>query len=232
MSLQTNWDVRAALNFMCGGTGAGLMIAAAILGLPNTAILLALALIGCGLGAVWLELGKPFRAMHVFFNPFTSWMARESFAAVLLFALGLGTFLMRELLFGAALAAVVFLYCQARMLHGGKVIPAWRAPETVMRLVTTGLAEGTGLALAFDSSGLALALFTVAVIARALAGSGWLTIPAVLALVAIGAFMPYAAAAGGLVVLVEGWQFKFALVTRKSHKQGFTLPRLPVRGTR
>ena len=232
MSLQTNWDARAALNFMCGGTGAGLIIAAAVLGLPYASVALALVLIGCGLGAVWLELGKPLRAVHVFFNPFTSWMTRESFAAVLVFALGIATFFIRELIFGTALAAALFLYCQARMLHGSKGIPAWRAPETVMRLVTTGLAEGAGLALLFDSSGLALALFALAVIARALVSADWITTLALLALVAIGSFMPYVAAAGGLVALAAGWQFKFRLVTRASHKQGFALPRLPVRGAR
>ena len=232
MSLQTNWDARAALNFMCGGTGAGLMMAAAVLGLPNGAILLALALIGCGLFAVWLELGKPLRALHVFFNPFTSWMARESFAAVILFALGIGALFMQGLIVGAALAAAAFLYCQARMLHGGKGIPAWRAPETVARLVTTGLAEGLGLALLFNTSPLALALFAVAVIARAMAGFEWFTAPAVLALLVAGSFVPYAAALGGLIALAVGWHFKFTLVTRKSHKQAFALPRLPVRGTR
>ena len=232
MSVQTNWDARAALNFMCGGTGAGLMIAAAVLGLPNASILLALALIGCGLAAVWFELGKPLRALHVFFNPFTSWMARESFAAVLLFALGIGAFFMRELLPAAALASALFLYCQARMLHGGKGIPAWRAPGTVARLVTTGLAEGLGVALLFNTSPLALSLFALAVLARSLAGSAWFTTLAMLALVAISSFVPYAAAAAGLVALAAGWHFKFTLVTRASHKQGFALPRLPVRGTR
>ncbi|HYL87636.1 MAG TPA: hypothetical protein VEU32_02600 [Burkholderiales bacterium] len=232
MSLQTNWDARAALNFMCGGAGAGLMIASAVLGLPDASIALALALIACGLGAVWLELGKPLRALHVFFNPFTSWMARESFAAVLVFALGIGTFFMRELLPGAALAAALFLYCQARMLQGATGIPAWRTPGSVARLVSTGLAEGMGLALVFSASPLALSLFALAVIARAFANSEWFMTLAILALVALGAFVPYAAAVGGLVALAAGWHMKFTLVTRASHKQGFALPRLPVRGTR
>ena len=232
MSLQTNWDARAALNFMCGGTGAGLMIAAAVLGLADTSIAIALILIGCGLGAVWFELGRPLRALHVFFNPFTSWMARESFAAVLLFGLGIGTFFVRALLPAAALAAALFLYCQARMLQGGTGIPAWRVPGTVARLVSTGLAEGLGLALLFTASPLALSLFALAVIARALSHSEWAATLVMLALVAIGSFVPYAAAAGGLVALASGWHFKFTLVTRASHKQGFALPRLPVRGTR
>ena len=236
--IQTNWDARAALNFMCGGAGAGLMIAAALLGLPGAAIVLALALIGCGLGAVWLELGKPLRAVHVFFNPFTSWMARESFAAVLLFALGVAAFWRRELMPAAAVLAATFLWCQARMLQAGKGIPAWRADETVPLLVATGIAEGAGLALFFTGSVLALALLGAAVIARALF---WARHPnavrqigtvAILALaVAASAYEP-AAWLAGLAALATGWYLKFALVIRASFKQGFALPRLPVRGTR
>ena len=77
--LQKHWDIRAALNFMLGGSGAGLMIWIALAQAPSTpAILLALGLVGTGLGAVWLEIGRELRALHVFFNPRTSWMSRES----------------------------------------------------------------------------------------------------------------------------------------------------------
>jgi phenylacetyl-CoA:acceptor oxidoreductase subunit 2 len=241
--MQTNWDARAALNFMCGGAGAGLMIAAALLGLPGAAVVLALALIGCGLGAVWLELGKPLRAAHVFFNPFTSWMARESLAAVLLFALGIAAFWLPQLVPAAAVAAAVFLWCQARMLHGGKGIPAWRARETVPLLVATGLAEGAGLALFFTGSALALALFAAAVMTRALFWARHPLAPArgafqqvgtlaALALAIAATAFPPAAWLAGAAALATGWYLKFALVTRASLKQGFALPRLPVRGTR
>ena len=90
---QTNWDFRAALNFMFGSAGAGLLVAAANPALAGNAlrveILLGLALIGAGLISVWFEIGRPLRAMNVGFNPFTSWMTRESFAAGLVFPLGL-----------------------------------------------------------------------------------------------------------------------------------------------
>ena len=86
---QTNWDWRAAANFICGGAGAGLIVFAALsgaAGAPLTGLLLGgLALVGAGLFCVWLEIGRPLRALHVFFNPRTSWMTRESFIAVLLF---------------------------------------------------------------------------------------------------------------------------------------------------
>lgn len=244
---QTNWDARAALNFMCGGAGAGLMIATALArpAHPEWMVVAALALIGAGLTAVWTELGKPLRAAHVFFNPFTSWMARESFAAVLLFALGVAAFFMPAFLYGAAAVAALFLWCQARMLHGAKGIPAWRAKESVPLIVCTGLAEGAGLLLLVTNSTLALGLFAAAVIARAFAWkrySAAVKIPGqfltqigtvtALALALAGIFAGPAAALAGIASLAAGWQLKLALVTRASHKQAFSLPRLPVRGTR
>lgn len=249
-ALQGNWDARAALNFMGGGAGAGLMIAAALLGLSNLAVVLALALVGGGLAAVWTELGKPLRALHVFYNPLTSWMARESFAAVALFAFGIGALFLRPLLPVAALAAAAFLYCQVRMLQAGKGIPAWRATAVVPLVLATGLVEGSALALAFTTGATALPLFAFLVIVRALAWRIYrraVPTPALessghrlmelgtiiaLALALAGAWFPPAAWLAGALALAAGWQLKLALVTRASFKQGFALPRLPVRGTR
>lgn len=251
--LQQHWDARAAANFMLGGTGAGLMLAGALAArdTPYPAAL-SLALVAAGLGAVWLEIGRKLRALHVFFNPFTSWMTRESFAAVLLFALaGAAMGLKDETLLGiAALAAVAFLWCQARILHASKGIPAWRAPALVPLVVTTGIAEGAGLCLFFSGAPLALAWFALAVIARALAWSGYrraAQIPALapagkaltrygtlaallLALAAV--FVPQLAPLAGFAALAAGWHFKFALVTRAAFNQGFAIPRPPVRGSR
>ena len=106
--LQRHWDARAAANFICGGAGSGLLVVTAFV--PSTrpiAVLVALALIAGGLAAVWLEIGRKLRAIHVFFNPFTSWMTRESLAAVMVFLLG-GSYLLfprMVLLYGAGVAA-------------------------------------------------------------------------------------------------------------------------------
>jgi phenylacetyl-CoA:acceptor oxidoreductase 26-kDa subunit len=250
---QRHWDARAAANFMLGGAGSGLLVATAFV--PATrpiAALLALALIAAGLGAVWLEIGRKLRAIHVFFNPFTSWMTRESFAAVLLFALG-GAFLLFHhviLLYAAALAAAAFLYCQARILNAAKGIPAWRIPELVPLVVCTGLAEGGGLALVFSSADAALGLFLLALAARLVAwqryrraaGSTalkradaalmWLGSIGPVALVVLTHSFPWAAPLAGVAALGAGWWIKFAIVTRASLKQDFSLPHLPVRGTR
>jgi len=149
---QTSWDWRAAGNFIGGGAGTGLLVSSAVLAGASPAApwltLAGLALVGLGLLCVWLEIGRPLRALHVFFNPRTSWMSREGFVALLLFPAGLLAMLglggWPWLTAGLALA---FLYCQSRMLPAARGIPAWR-PKLVTPLVfTTGLCEGCGVFL-------------------------------------------------------------------------------------
>jgi phenylacetyl-CoA:acceptor oxidoreductase 26-kDa subunit len=147
---QAHWDWRAAGNFMFGGAGAGLLaftVLAGVQGLAGSLLVLAgMALIGLGLFCVWLEIGRPWRAINVFRRPGSSWMTREALVAPLVFALGLGVaaglWAWAPLLL---LAALGFVYCQARIVQAGKGIPAWREPLTIWLLVLTGLAEGAGL---------------------------------------------------------------------------------------
>jgi phenylacetyl-CoA:acceptor oxidoreductase subunit 2 len=44
-----------------------------------------------------------------------------------------------------ALAALVFIYCQVRIVMGAQGIPAWRETATGVLLFVTALAEGAGL---------------------------------------------------------------------------------------
>lgn len=181
---QTNWDFRAAFNFIFGGAGSGLLVAAALSGPAGNAlrveILLGLALIGAGLTSVWFEIGRPLRAMHVGFNPFTSWMTRESYAAGAVFVLGLAAAWRdsQALAQAAALFALLFAYCQGRLLQAAKGIPAWRVAPLTWLIFTTALAEGAGLCVAlailFDALGKgALGYFALALLARALAWSSY-----------------------------------------------------------
>jgi len=148
---QTNWDWRAALNFLGGGTGTGLLIAAAFAGgaAYRGLALVALACVAFGLFWVWMEIGKPWRAINVVFHPQTSWMTRESLVAGPLFIVAIAAAWTGALwlVVTAALLAALFLYCQARILKASKGIPAWREPAIVPLVITTGLAEGTGLAI-------------------------------------------------------------------------------------
>jgi phenylacetyl-CoA:acceptor oxidoreductase 26-kDa subunit len=153
--LQTQWDRRAAGNFIGGGTGAGLAICAAARALaagahPALAYAVAGLSIAAGLSLVWLEIGRPWRFLHVFLHPQASWMTREALVApALLLALAVAAWRGGAAPALAALPlAAVFLYCQARMLRAARGIPAWREPRIVPLIVATGIAEGAGAFLA------------------------------------------------------------------------------------
>ncbi|MEO8309899.1 MAG: hypothetical protein ABI520_01900 [Caldimonas sp.] len=149
---QTAWDWRAAGNFIGGGAGAGLIVFAGLEAALGSAAPIRFAcgsvLVGIGLLCVWLEIGRPLRALNVYRHPRRSWMSREAMLAGLLLpcsvAAAFGVAAAAPI---AALLALAFVYAQARMLNAAKGIPAWRAPRVVLLLVCTGLAEGGGLFL-------------------------------------------------------------------------------------
>lgn len=151
---QTSWDWRAAGNFIGGGVGSGLILWTTLLGDPaaGLGLWIGLACVGLGLLCVWLEIGRPLRALHVFFNPATSWMSREAFVALLLFPVGLLAVLgFAWSRWPLAVLALAFLYCQSRMLPASRGIPAWRSRALTPLMLVTGLAEGGGLWLMLAS---------------------------------------------------------------------------------
>lgn len=174
--LQPHWDWRAAANFMCGGAGSGLIVAAVLFGRSPLALAAGAALVGLGLLAVWFEIGRPARAINVMLNPRTSWMSREALVAALLFASVAGAlagFAAAGAL--AALLALVFVTCQALIIQAARGIPAWREPRIVPLLVLSGLAEGLGLWLAAAGPAPRAAWIVLALLlaARAAAWSAW-----------------------------------------------------------
>jgi phenylacetyl-CoA:acceptor oxidoreductase subunit 2 len=52
----------------------------------------------------------------------------------------------------AGVFGLLFLYCQGRILHEAKGIPAWREPRVVALIFATGLVEGSGLLLAASAA--------------------------------------------------------------------------------
>lgn len=181
---QRHWDWRAAANFVFGGTGVGLIVAITIAWQDSPAtralMLAGAALVSLGLTGVWLEIGRPLRALHVYFNPHTSWMSREALASLPL----LGCALLAALTggfawaLGAASSALAFLYCQGRILQASKGIPAWREPWVTPLMLSTGLAEGASLYLAASAwlwgvAPAAITLLTALVLARALVWRGY-----------------------------------------------------------
>jgi len=149
--LQRNWDERAAANFICGGVGSGLLAAmmlfAAVGSGRRVVVALALVLMAGGLTAVWLEIGRPMRALNVYRNAKTSWMTREAFIAGLAFLSGAVAVLFDwpGAYWLAGLFGFAFLYSQARILKANKGIPAWREESIVALIVTTDLTEGAAL---------------------------------------------------------------------------------------
>jgi phenylacetyl-CoA:acceptor oxidoreductase subunit 2 len=217
-----------------------------------------LGFVGFGLLFVWLEIGRPWRAINVFFHPHTSWMTREGLLGPPLMAAGAAAlFLDFRFVALAALFAAGYLFCQARMLHASRGIPAWCQKELPLLIIATGLAEGTGIYLVIaDTSTLmivaALAAGVIREIARELYRRGliranaptgtlaWLSLPSENALsagrLASMILLMFAlagwpmAALGGLLAVVTGWGVKFMLITRAAFNRGPVLPCTPVRG--
>jgi phenylacetyl-CoA:acceptor oxidoreductase 26-kDa subunit len=149
---QKPWDWRASVQFICGGTGTGLLLFTTLAAGQESAWLqrtgyLALVFLGIGLLSVWVKLGRRWRAMFVILNPRTSWMSREALLALPLFVLaGAGVFFtLYGLVIAAAVLGMGFLFAQAKMLEAARGIPAWRTRLIVPLIVITGLVEGGSL---------------------------------------------------------------------------------------
>ncbi len=154
---QTFWDVRAAMNFILGGMGSGLAVAAYLVwtfgGMPGAALpwFFAAAAAGMGVGLlfVFAEIGRRARFLYVLRRPQSSWMTRETYAVAVFYPAVAADFFWPSPALHAvvAVAAAAFLVCQGRILHAGKGIPAWRHPLVPWMLVASGLYEGVALAL-------------------------------------------------------------------------------------
>lgn len=257
--LQKSWDLRATGNFIGGGAGTGLVLAAVAFDGGRLPLAVGLVLVGLGLAMVWLEIGKPWRALNVFFHPQTSWMTREGIVAGPLMAAGAAYWLFGHGALALPLAALAagFLYCQSRILRASRGIPAWKQAEIVPLIIASGLAEGAGLlALLADPDpavvawALAAGLLREAawaVYRRGLAASGngeralgvFASPPARMArLVQLVALVLWVLALAGLPVAplagllaaLSGWAVKALLITRAAFTRGASVPHAPVRG--
>ncbi|MEE2745547.1 MAG: 4Fe-4S dicluster domain-containing protein [Pseudomonadota bacterium] len=152
---QPFWDMRAAMNFILGGFGAGLIAISYLTYISSgleenilpTLYIIGAVIIVIGLFFVWLKIGRKFRALYVLLRPQTSWMSREVYAVGFLFAFcALDYFYLSTIAhLLVALAALVFLFCQAKILSSSMGIPAWRSPLIPWMLLFSGLYEGIGL---------------------------------------------------------------------------------------
>jgi Fe-S-cluster-containing dehydrogenase component/DMSO reductase anchor subunit len=153
-ALQQHWNWKAAMNFVCGGMGGGLLLAVALAGLFHARVLPfgwpALALIALGLGTLLLKIGRPLCALYVLRQPGRSWMSREAWIVGALFPVAVfALWSANALALIATLPlAATFLFSQAMILREAKGIPVWRNSAIVPLMLATGLAEGCGLFLA------------------------------------------------------------------------------------
>lgn len=155
---QTFWDFRAAMNFILGGAGSGLAVSAAVAWLAGgiservvpSLFFAAACLVGIGLLFVFAEIGRKARFLYVLRRPQSSWMTRETWVVAVFFP-AVGADLLwpspaLHILVG--LSGAAFLFCQGRILHAGKGIPAWRNRRIPWMLMKSGLLEGTALTAA------------------------------------------------------------------------------------
>ena len=155
--LQTFWDYRAAMNFIMGGMGSGMIVSTALAGLDGAVasglipqlFVFAGIIIAIGLLFVLMEIGRKERFWYALFRPQTSWMTREVWIVGALYPLIAANLIWSTpaLWLATGLAGAAFLFCQAQILFAGKGIPAWRAPLVPAMIILTGLTEGTALAL-------------------------------------------------------------------------------------
>jgi len=154
--LQKFWDWRAAMNWCFGGLSSGFAVAGWLAylfaGLPAQTLAYlnvgAAVLMAVGLFFVWLKIGRKFRAWRAIFRPQTSWMTRELYAVAIFYpSVLVGLLWQHPAAFAATgISALIFLLCQAKILHMAKGIPAWRAPLIPLMIIASGLLEGLGLA--------------------------------------------------------------------------------------
>ena len=287
---QTFWDYRAAMNFTMGGMSTGLAIAALFaflvarsrddwllssLGVNGllVAYLIAGAGMAIGLFFVFLEIGRKLRFFYVLKRPQSSWMTRETYAVAAFYPLLLADLAWPHIILHwlVVISAAAFLYFQARILHAGRGIPAWRAPLMPWMLIATGVYEGFGI-LAVLCVFIASSMVTPVTVAAGVGvlaavnavlwhlyrksakdrGIGPLArrdIDAVTPIVhGLGHAFPLACVVvGALLAPAEVWisflglagagavaggvVWKFTVITRACHQQGYAIPRMPQRGS-
>jgi DMSO reductase anchor subunit len=155
---QTLWGVPAVVNFVLGGTGAGLYVAAAIairLGSSPSLTLaswLGPALVLAGFVAVSTEAGRPWRGARVVARVATSWMSRELVLGGLFTILAAAEFIVPSegQRLAATVAAVAFVLAQGFILRQARGVTAWSVPPMPLVFLQAALVGGAGLMVVLD----------------------------------------------------------------------------------
>lgn len=150
---QALWGWPAVLNFVFGGAGAGLYLAAALAagGGPSPALTvaswLAPVLVLAGFAAVATEAGRPLRGPRVLARLRTSWMSRELWVGGAFVVLAGAEFqvpsaALRAL---AGLTAVALALAQGLILSHARAVAAWDAPVMPLVFLASAALSGAGL---------------------------------------------------------------------------------------
>jgi len=137
-------DPFAAAGLVLSGAGAALLIILSLggyggLGAEAGLVLPGLALVGLGLVAMWRNPGFP--------GAGGTWRIAAIVAGLALFPLSGAVLGWPDLARLLWLPAMVLLYAQARQIEAVRAVPAWSAPLHLPLLLTSALAEGSGLLL-------------------------------------------------------------------------------------
>jgi formate-dependent nitrite reductase membrane component NrfD len=147
---QTIWGKLAVANFVLGGLGAGLYVAAT--GFGSSAGLTAVSMLGpvlvlAGFAAVGLEAGRPLRGFRVLTQVRTSWMSRELWLGGAFVLLAIADFVQPALALRllAVLAALVFSLAQGFILRATRGVPNWSVGLVPLVFLMSALVSGSGL---------------------------------------------------------------------------------------
>ena len=275
--VQEFWDFRALMNFALGGMSSGLIILATLtyffVGIPEKMLIYLYVSAGLGIAVglffVFMEIGRKSRFLLVLLRPNSSWMTRETYAVAVFYPVLVAAVLwgFQELYLVMSLIALLFLYCQAKILHVTRGVPAWRVDLIPTMIVVAGLTEGMGLfaivvgllpqlflnTIVFVSIlGVLLSTLTAVLwqlylvraktnglsplarrelerITPLLRYTSHLT-PLICFPLAVGFNEIFLLVAGGASV-VGGIIWKFTIIIRASYMQGYSLPKIPQRGS-
>ena len=143
------------MNWILGGISSGTAVAVWLASLAGivpadrvaAAQLGSAALMALGLFFVFLKIGRKLRFWRAVSRPQTSWMTREIYAVVLFYAAVLANLIWPSagMAMLAGMFAIVFLFCQAKILHLARGISAWRVALVPWMIVASGLLEGLAL---------------------------------------------------------------------------------------